>query len=65
MLLLLEKNKMIMARYKQSEIGPRRKYYSLTSLGTEELQDFIVNYIKLSQAVSNLLDDMKGDAVDE
>jgi PadR family transcriptional regulator PadR len=65
LLLRLEKNKMITARYKQSEIGPKRKYYSLTSLGMEELQNFTVNYIKLSQAVSNLLDDMKGDDANE
>ena len=62
LLLRLEKNNLVSASYRPSELGPKRKYYSLTQAGEEELQQFIQNYTELSHAVDNLLAARKGDA---
>ena len=62
LLLRLEKNGLVSAAFRPSELGPRRKYYSLTPAGEAELQQFIQNYNELSQAVGNLLSALKGDA---
>jgi len=60
--LRLEKNGLVSAAFRPSELGPKRKYYSLTPAGEAELQQFIQNYNELSQAVGNLLSALKGDA---
>lgn len=60
LLLRLEKNRLVSAVYRQSEVGPKRKYYSLTPSGQEELQRFITSYQELTHAVYKLLDDTKG-----
>lgn len=65
LLLRLEKNQLVAAAYRPSELGPKRKYYSLTPAGEEELQRFIQNYTELSHAVSRLLTHWKGDAIHE
>ena len=65
LLLRLEKNQLVAAAYRPSELGPKRKYYSLTPAGEEELQRFIQNYTELSHAVSRLLAHWKGDAIHE
>ena len=58
----LEENGLVTAAFRPSELGPKRKYYSLTPAGEAELQQFIQNYAELSQAVGNLLSALKGDA---
>ena len=60
LLLRLEKNKFISAVYRQSELGPKPKYYSLTGAGRQELKDFFANYGELADAVQRLADDMEG-----
>ena len=45
---------------RQSEVGPKRKYYSLTDAGRQELKDFFANYRELADAVQRLADDMEG-----
>lgn len=65
LLLRLEKNGLAEAVYRQSELGPRRKYYRLTAAGEVELASFIQNYRALSRAVDNLLRETKGERVDE
>ena len=60
LLLRLEKNGLVEAVYRQSEVGPRRKYYRLTAAGERELAAFIQNYQALSRAVDNLLRETKG-----
>ena len=62
LLLRLEKNGLVSAAFRPSELGTKRKYYSLTPAGEAELQQFIQNYTELSQAVGNLLSALKGDA---
>ena len=59
-LLRLEKNGMIRATYRQSDVGPKRKYYSLTEDGETEFQSFLTSYRELSAAVAALLADVKG-----
>lgn len=59
-LLRLEKNGMICATYRQSDIGPKRKYYTLTEKGEAEFQTYLTDYRELSQAVTALLTDVCG-----
>ena len=65
LLLRLEKNQLIQATFRESEVGPRRKYYSITQEGKKEFKRFLESYMELSVAVSRLLDDVKGDLINE
>lgn len=65
LLLRLEKNTLIRATYRQSEVGPKRKYYTLTENGEQELRTFVQHYEELERAVSHLLRDLKGGFCDE
>ena len=58
MLLRLEKNGLISARKLDSPVGPKRKYFSLTDNGKNELNNFIDNWNELSNAVNTLLKGM-------
>lgn len=55
LLLRLEKNGLVNAQYRASELGPQRKYYSITPLGSEELSSFICSYRQLCNAVENTI----------
>lgn len=59
LLLRLEKNELITATYRISEVGPKRKYYRLTPAGITELHQFIRNYQELHTAVEQLLEDSR------
>lgn len=65
LLLRLEKNEYICAVYRQSDVGPKRKYYSITQKGRVEFSQFIERYDELSSAVSKLLEDTKGGSYHE
>ncbi|MGI6031304.1 MAG: PadR family transcriptional regulator [Eubacteriales bacterium] len=54
LLLRLEKNGLITARYRQSEVGPKRKYYRLTQQGEMERDAFFAHYEELTRAVERL-----------
>ena len=60
LLLRLEKNGFINAIYRQSELGPKRKYYFLTSDGKKELASFIESYRQLTAAINLLLEKSGG-----
>lgn len=60
LLLRLEKNKLISAEYRSSELGPKRKYYKLTEAGKAEMESFIMSYRELKTAVDGLLDNIGG-----
>ena len=60
LLLRLEKNDFLLATYRQSDQGPKRKYYSLTDKGKDEYEKFIESYMELTNAVNTLLNDIKG-----
>ena len=55
LLLRLERNGFLSATYRDSEQGPRRKYYALTDTGRQEFQTFVENFEELRQAVTALL----------
>ncbi|GAE37428.1 PadR family transcriptional regulator [Halalkalibacter akibai] len=54
-LLRLQKEKLIKGEMRTSSSGPNRKYYTLTSEGTEALQEFKVNWDGLKTPVDKLL----------
>lgn len=54
LLLRLEKNGLITAQYRESTLGPKRKYFSITSMGQEELDAFFLNWKELENAVNQL-----------
>ena len=41
LLLRLEKNNLITAKYRESALGPKRKYFSITPAGDKELEAFM------------------------
>ncbi len=53
-LLRLEKNDRIVAEYRESPNGPKRKYFSLTPTGEDELEDFILHWQELNEAINSL-----------
>ncbi len=59
LLLRLEKNDLVTAVYRQSELGPKRKYYLLTEKGQAEWRRFAENYRELSAAVERLFHDVE------
>ena len=54
LLMRLEKNGYIAATYRSSAAGPRRKYFSLTPAGQEELERFQASWREMSAAVDKL-----------
>ncbi len=54
LLLRLEKSGLITAESRESPLGPRRKYFSLSATGRAELDGFYANWKELEQAVNNL-----------
>lgn len=60
LLLRLEKNEAVTAVFRESDLGPKRKYYMLTEKGRAELRDFLESYRELAGAVERLALDMKG-----
>lgn len=58
LLLRLEKNNSIQAVFKKSSLGPKRKYYTLTSLGDQQLLEFKKNFSDLSNTVNKLFKDI-------
>ncbi|MDQ0414784.1 DNA-binding PadR family transcriptional regulator [Mesobacillus stamsii] len=39
---------------RKSTAGPKRKYYSLTAKGEQELEQFIIRWTQLSASVNNV-----------
>ena len=57
LLLRMQKEELITSTLKKSTAGPRRKYYSLTSKGELELEEFKKRWEKLQANVTNVLND--------
>ena len=55
-LLRLEKNNSIIAEYRDSPNGPKRKYFSITPTGLEELKVFFLSWQELHNAISMLFE---------
>ncbi|BAK99121.1 putative PadR family transcriptional regulator [Oscillibacter valericigenes Sjm18-20] len=54
LLLRLEKNGLITAQYRESPVGPKRKYFSLAQTGKEEVDRFYSSWLELESAVNKL-----------
>lgn len=61
LLLRLEKNGLVLTEYRASELGPKRKYYTLSVAGRRELSGFVESYRELERAVNKLLKEEKSD----
>ena len=57
LLLRLEKNGLITAQYRESPLGPKRKYFTISPVGEEELAAFFINWMELENAVNTLFHD--------
>jgi len=55
LLIRLEKNGLLSSITRNSPLGPKRKYYSLTKLGEEELLVFFNSWDKISKSVTKIL----------
>lgn len=53
-LLRLEKSQLVETEKKPSEVGPPRKFYSLTDLGVEELESFWAKWDFVSSKINEL-----------
>lgn len=58
-ILRLQKNKYVKGVLRESSIGPKRKYYSLTEEGKEYLREFRDNWGALSDAMEKLMGDKR------
>ena len=54
-LVRLEKKNMVCSEYRQSPLGPSRKYYRLTPEGTLLLEDFKTVWGQVTETVDNIL----------
>lgn len=54
LLLRLERKNLILGVKKKSQVGPDRKYYTLTKDGIEEMEGFKVVWDKISDAVKTV-----------
>lgn len=54
LLLRLEKSGFITAQHRESPLGPKRKYFSLSASGKSELAEFYSSWKELEHAVNNL-----------
>ncbi len=61
LLLRLEKNDFIKAKFRQSPVGPKRKYFKISPSGIKELKNFYDNWNELSNAVENLFENGEDD----
>ncbi len=55
LLLRMQKEKFVTSTLKKSTAGPKRKYYSLTEKGEDELRDFLDRWDYLQTSVNNVL----------
>lgn len=54
LLLRLERNGLIIAHYRESPVGPKRKYFSISPLGQSELTSFRASWLELSAATNKV-----------
>lgn len=62
-LMRLQKNNYVTSTMRKSSTGPKRKYYSITEEGLEELERFKEEWEKLSTGVYSLLEEGDGEGV--
>ncbi|APH15985.1 transcriptional regulator PadR-like family protein [Clostridium sporogenes] len=63
LLIRLEKNNFLNSTKKTSLYGPKRKYYTLSEKGVEELNYFYTNWLELKNSIDKIfLDYSKGES---
>lgn len=55
LLLRMQKEELVTSTLKKSTAGPKRKYYTLTPKGEQELDNFITKWSDLQKTVNNVL----------
>jgi PadR family transcriptional regulator, regulatory protein PadR len=55
LLLRMQKEGLVSTTLRKSTAGPKRKYYSLTEKGEQELEQFVIRWTQLSSSVNNVL----------
>lgn len=55
LLLKLEKEKLLTSYLKDSDSGPPRKYYKITDVGRQYLQDFLPIWQEINTAITKIL----------
>lgn len=65
LLMRLEKKGFIASTYRESEVGPRRKYYRITETGAAEVTSFAEEFASLSTVVERALEGFQADASNE
>ncbi|MCM3176756.1 PadR family transcriptional regulator [Cytobacillus horneckiae] len=55
LLMRMQKEELVTSTLKKSTAGPKRKYYSLTSKGEQELRQFIKRWKLLQSSVNTVL----------
>jgi PadR family transcriptional regulator PadR len=61
LLLRLEKSGLIEAQYRQSAVGPKRKYFTITQIGQNEIENFLCGWNELEKAVNKLFNESQGE----
>ncbi|MDA8206241.1 MAG: PadR family transcriptional regulator [Thermaerobacter sp.] len=61
LLLRLEKNGLLAATHRDSPLGPKRKYYTLTRQGHDALDEFIANWREVETCVRRLFEEDSDD----
>lgn len=61
LLLRLEKNGFLDSVKKESALGPKRKYYKLSTLGKDELRNFYDGWEELRDSIDRIFEDYGGD----
>lgn len=60
LLLRLEKNNLITSVKKESALGPKRKYYSLTDAGKEEIKEFYTLWCEIQYGINQIFKNGEG-----
>jgi PadR family transcriptional regulator, regulatory protein PadR len=55
LLLRMQKEGLVSTTLRKSTAGPKRKYYTLTEKGEQELEQFNIRWTQLSASVNNVL----------
>lgn len=56
LLVRLEKKEIISSMYKESPLGPKRKYYFITNLGDEYLKQFVSAWNEVKDSVDRIFE---------
>lgn len=55
LLMRMQREGLVTSVRRDSTAGPKRKYYSLTKEGKQELADFLTRWSQLEQSVNNII----------